>query len=164
MVALSTRPPSRSGNGGTSVPPPAKLTRSGALARITRMTSDLGAERAARAGRERRGQHLGDEGQALQEVAAVEPPWLLRQPVEPLEPEALDENRRAPDLAGHEAERDAAGDEPRVRAPFAQADDEALLLGEPQADEDDVGRGRQQRLVDAPGPGGVVLEPDRRGQ
>src|SRR4051795_821010 len=36
MVALSTRPPSRAGNGATSVPPPAKLRRSGALARTIR--------------------------------------------------------------------------------------------------------------------------------
>src|SRR6478752_347488 len=34
MVAFRTRPPSRSGNGGTSVPPPAKLMRSGARERI----------------------------------------------------------------------------------------------------------------------------------
>src|SRR5579864_6186448 len=39
MVALSTQPPSRSGNGGTSVPPPAKLMRKGALARISMMNS-----------------------------------------------------------------------------------------------------------------------------
>src|SRR5258708_5413711 len=35
MVALTTQPPSRSTNGETSVPPPAKLTRRGALARMT---------------------------------------------------------------------------------------------------------------------------------
>src|SRR2546430_627582 len=35
MVALRTRPPSRSGNGGTSVPPPAKLMRRGVLARMS---------------------------------------------------------------------------------------------------------------------------------
>src|SRR5262245_65991871 len=34
MVALTTQPPSRSTKGDTSVPPPAKLTRSGTLARI----------------------------------------------------------------------------------------------------------------------------------
>src|SRR5579875_4143943 len=34
MVALSTQPPSVSGNGGTSVPPPANEIRSGALARM----------------------------------------------------------------------------------------------------------------------------------
>src|SRR5262245_32852266 len=34
IVALTTQPPSRSTNGDTSVPPPAKLTRRGALARI----------------------------------------------------------------------------------------------------------------------------------
>ena len=35
MVADRTQPPSSSGNGGTSVPPPAKLMRSGALARMS---------------------------------------------------------------------------------------------------------------------------------
>lgn len=34
IVAFSTSPPSRSGNGGTSVPPPANEMRSGALARM----------------------------------------------------------------------------------------------------------------------------------
>src|SRR5437667_2332773 len=34
MVAFSTSPPSRDGNGGTSVPPPAKLIRRGARARM----------------------------------------------------------------------------------------------------------------------------------
>src|SRR5262249_52445511 len=34
MVAFRTSPPSRSGNGATSVPPPANETRKGALARI----------------------------------------------------------------------------------------------------------------------------------
>src|SRR5579884_2175828 len=41
MVALSTQPPSRSGKGGTSVPPPAKPMRSGALARISIYPSRL---------------------------------------------------------------------------------------------------------------------------
>src|SRR3954454_18045862 len=35
MVALRTTPPSRSGNGGTSVPPPANEIRSGAFARTS---------------------------------------------------------------------------------------------------------------------------------
>jgi hypothetical protein len=34
MVAFSTSPPSLSGNGGTSVPPPAKLIRRGARERM----------------------------------------------------------------------------------------------------------------------------------
>src|SRR5512133_872022 len=36
MVALRTVPPTRTGNGATSVPPPAKLTRNGAFARNSR--------------------------------------------------------------------------------------------------------------------------------
>src|SRR6185312_14825747 len=35
MVALRTHPPSNSGKGGTSVPPPAKLSRSGDFDRIS---------------------------------------------------------------------------------------------------------------------------------
>src|SRR5579863_5858614 len=40
MVALKTQPPSRSRNGLTSVPPPAKLSRRGALARMCTGTGE----------------------------------------------------------------------------------------------------------------------------
>ena len=84
--------------------------------------------------------------------------------MEPLQAEPLHQRGSAGDLAGDEAEGDAAGDEPRVRQARAQLEDEALLLREPQPDIHDVRGLLAQVLLDPVKPLWVTVEAERRAQ
>jgi len=94
-------------------------------------------------------EQAGRERHAVDQVAPTQPAGLLREPVDPFEPGAAHPRRRPSHLATDEAEADADPQEPRRGGDPAQAGDQALLLGRPERDEDDVRR--------AGGDGGLEL-------
>ena len=83
----------------------------------------------AKADRERTGEQAQGEGQALNEVALRQATGFLRQAMNPLHAAALHPVRRAPHIAGDEAEADADAQPPGAGMVAAQAADQALLLG-----------------------------------
>src|SRR5439155_3983015 len=94
------------------------------------------------------GEQAQREREILQHVAPEQSRRLLGHAMHPLQPQFLQPPRGALDLATDEAEAHAHAQEPRPRERRAQNFYEPLLLGETEADENDVRLDGRQRIVD----------------
>ncbi len=108
------------------------------------------------------GQQPDGERQVVDQVPPCQPAWLADQPVDPFQAGALYPGRRPPHRTPGEQDRGSAAYEPCSRQARGQPGDQPLLLGEPEADEDDF-RPRGGERVAQPGDvGGRGVEPGGR--
>src|SRR5690348_4630503 len=97
----------------------------------------------------------------MDEVPPGQPPGLGDETVQPLKAAPLDQRVRSVELAGRDRNRSAASDEPGAWQVPAQPGYQPLLLGEAEADEDDLRLALDQLAADVIDVAGLGVERER---
>ncbi len=108
------------------------------------------------------GQQPDGERQVVDQVPPCQPAWLADQPVDPFQAGALYPGRRPPHRTPGEQDRGSAAYEPCSRQARGQPGDQPLLLGEPEADEDNLRLRLGQPAADVVDVPGLGVERERR--